>query len=84
MNKGKFIEYLMKETNYDKDKCVEINKVLESHFIIGKKGKEKIINDFINKVGIDCNDAEKLYEICISILGVAAKEKIRHPFKSSD
>ena len=84
MNKSKFVDSLMKETNYDREKCIEINKVLESHFIIGKKGKEKIVDDFVNKIGVDSEEAEHLYEVCISILGVAAKEKIRHPFKSKD
>ena len=84
MNKKKFIEKLMEVTNYDKEKCIKINEVLESHFIIGKKGKEKIVSDFINVVGVNSNEAETLYETCISILGAAAKSKIRHPFKSQD
>lgn len=84
MNKEKFIKKLVEETGYDKEKCTAINSVLESHFIIGKKGKEKIINDFVDILGIDNITAEGLYEKCISILGSAGKEKLRHPFRSND
>lgn len=82
MNKANFVEKLNKETGYDKEKCMIVNEVIESHFIIGKNNKAKILNDFKDKLNIDKEEAENVYNKCISILGNTFKTKIRHPFKS--
>ena len=84
MNKAKFFEKLEETTNYDKEKCKIVNDVIESHFIVGKNNKEKIINDFINRLNIDRDEAQNLYNNCVAILGTEIKNKIRHPFKSKD
>lgn len=84
MNKGKFIEQLMEKTNYPQDKCIIINSILENHFIFGKNNKEKYINDFINELDLDEQDAENLYEICMNIIENNIKNKLKHPFKSND
>ena len=47
MNKSEFIKRLKKETNYSEDRCVLVNDILENNFIIGRKNKQKIINDLI-------------------------------------
>ena len=57
MNKQNFIKKLEESTSYNEEQCVIINEVLESHLIIGKKGQEKIINDFETKLGINREDA---------------------------
>ena len=82
MNKTNFIEKLIKETGYNEDKCKIVNDVIESHFIIGKNNKEKILNDFEDKLKIEREEADDLYNKCASILGNTVKNKIRHPFKS--
>ena len=41
MNKKDFIERLMKQTEYDEEKCSIVNDILESHFLIGKIKKRK-------------------------------------------
>ena len=84
MNKKDFIEKLMKQTGYDEEKCSIVNDILESHFLIGKNQKEKIITDFIEKLSIDRKESNELYNNCVSILSSGLKEKIRHPFKSKD
>lgn len=84
MNKKAYIEKIKNATNYDEDKCIKINDILESHFIVGKKGKERIINDFVEQVNMDREEAEKTYEVCVSLLGTNLKKKIRHPFKSNE
>lgn len=84
MNKKDFIEKLMKQTGYDEEKCSIVNDILESHFLIGKNQKEKIITDFIEKLSIDREESNELYNNCVSILSSGLKEKIRHPFKSKD
>lgn len=82
MNKTIFLEKLGKETGYDENKCKIVNEVIESHLIIGKNNKEKILNDFTNKIDINREEADCLYNKCINILGNEFKKKIRHPFKS--
>ena len=84
MNKKDFIERLMKQTEYDEEKCSIVNNILESHFLIGKNQKEKIITDFIEKLNINREESNELYNNCVSILSNGLKEKIKHPFKSKD
>ena len=82
MKKVKFINVLNEKTGYDLDKCEIVNDIMESHLIIGKKGQEKIINDFESSLGITNEEAIDLYNTCVSIIGLSAKNRIRHPFKS--
>ncbi len=84
MNKTGFIKELQKELNYNEEKCIIINSVLEDHFIIGKNNKEKIINDLIEKLTITEEEAENIYETSSKIISSAIKNKIVHPFKSQD
>ena len=82
MNRTIFIKKLADETGYSEDKCKKINEILESRFIIGKNNKQKTVNDFKNLLDIDLEEANDIYNKCISILGNEFKNKIKHPFKS--
>ncbi len=82
MNRKTYIDKLIKTTGYDREKCIIINDILESHFIVGKHNKEKIINDFKKQLEIDDKSADILYNKSVNILGTELKNKIRHPFKS--
>ena len=84
MNKTKFIEKLKETLNIDENKANIINNILESNNIIGKKGKENIINDLMGQLKIDLNEANKIYEKVMNIIKDAIKNKIKHPFKSQD
>jgi len=82
MNKEKFTKKLNEVTNYDLEKCKKVNDILESHFIIGKNQKEKILNDFSSELNISKDEADVLYNQCVKILGMELKNKLKHPFKS--
>ena len=84
MNKREFLEELSKQTGLDNNKCVLINDIIEETTVIGKKNKEKMIASFIEKLGIDENEANKIYESAMQIIGIEIKEKLKHPFKSQD
>ena len=84
MNKNEFINELSKQTGYDEEKCGFINSIIEDTFIIGKKNKEIMIEKFENGLSFDKNEAEKLYETVMNILGTEVKNKLKHPFKSQD
>ena len=84
MNKTGFIEKLKEVLNIDEAKANIINNILESNNIIGKKGKENIINDLMNQLKIDLEEANKIYEKVMDIIKDAIKNKLKHPFKSQD
>lgn len=84
MNKEKFIKELEKVTGLDNGKCTIINSILESHFIIGKKNKEKMVSDIIEQLEMTKEEAEKIYESVMSILGDEIKYKLKHPFGTQE
>lgn len=84
MNKEKFIKELERVTGLDNTKCIIINNILESKFIIGKKNKEKIISELEEQLNITQEEAEKIYESAMSILASGIKDKLKHPFKSQE
>ncbi len=84
MNKTEFIKELQNRLNYDEEKCTIINDILEDNFLIGKKNKEIMINEFITKLDITDIEANKIYETAMNILSKGIKDKLKHPFRSRD
>lgn len=84
MNKNGFIEKLSKQTGYDEEKCILINNIIENHFILGRKNKDKIIKDLQVKASLSEDDSENVYDISIKIITGEIKNKLKHPFKSQD
>lgn len=84
MNKNEFLKELAKQTGYEEEKCGRINGIIEDTFLIGKKNKEKMIADFKEKLNIDDEEANKIYETAIEIISKGIKDKLKHPFKSQD
>ena len=84
MNKQGFISELVKQTNLSENECIILNDCLEENFIMGKKNKEKTINLLIEKLNIDEEKANELYNIASSIMANAIKDKLKHPFKGND
>ena len=81
MNKTDFIKELSNKTGYNEDMCLQINNIIEDTFLIGKKNKEKMINDFKNKLNINEEEANKIYETAMNIISSEIKNKLKHPFK---
>lgn len=84
MNKEKFVEELVKETEYAKEQCLEISNTLEDNFLIGKKNKEKTINQLCEKFNCSVEEADKMYNVAVSIITREIKDKIKHPFRDQD
>lgn len=82
MNKAGFIKELNKQLKYSENECTIINDILEDNFIFSKKNKDKIVSDFINKLGIEEDEANHIYEISMSIITNEIKYKIKHPFRN--
>lgn len=81
MNKTEFIKELSNKTGYNEDMCLQINNIIEDTFLIGKKNKEKMVNDFKNKLNINEEEANKIYETAMNIISSEIKNKLKHPFK---
>lgn len=84
MNKTEFIKELSKQTGYDEEKCMIINNIIESYFILGRKNKDKIMKDLQIKASLSEDDSENVYDISMKIITGEIKNKLRHPFKSQD
>ncbi len=84
MNKTEFIKQLSNNLSYSEDKCAIINDILESNFFISKKSKNKIIDDFVEKLKIDNKEASYIYEVSTKIVNDEIKYKLKHPFGSQD
>lgn len=84
MNKEKFIQELERVTGLDNNKCIIVNNILENHFIVGRKNKEKMILDMEEQLEITKEDAERIYESIMSILANGIKDKLKHPFKTQE
>ena len=84
MDKEEFIKKLQELTKLNESDCAKINEIIDNHLIIGRKGKEKIISDIVEKLSISSEEANKIYNTCMDILVKGIKDKLKHPFKSLD
>jgi hypothetical protein len=84
MNKSDVIKELSKRTGYSEEKCITINSIVEDIFIVGKKNKEKMIDEIKEKLDVDKQKANNIYETFMDIIGTGIKDKLKHPFKSND
>lgn len=84
MNKTNFINELSMQLSYSKEMCVTINDILESNFFLSKKNKDKIIEEFIQKLDVNNEEATKIYDVSIEIVKDEIKNKLKHPFKNQD
>ncbi len=80
MKKSEFIKKLQNESSFSEERCILINDVLEKHFLIGKNNKNKVITELSEKLLIEENDAEKIYNISNNIILNEVKNKLKHPF----
>lgn len=84
INKYEFINTIQNKTKLSKEKCLIINDILENNFLLGNKNKQNIINELIDKLSVNEEKAEEIYNISMNIISLSLKEKLKHPFKSQD
>lgn len=84
MNKAEFINVLSSKTGLSLKNTKLVNQILEDHFFISQKNKDKIVSEFVIKLSISVNEAIKIYETAKSIFNEEIKNKLKHPFKSRD
>lgn len=83
MNKSGFIQEIKKQTNRDEREAIIIADCFDNHFIIGKKNKEKTVIDIEEKLEVNHEEAEEVYEIVSKIIATAIKDRLKHPFGSN-
>lgn len=81
MNKNGFIKELQSKLNYNEEQCIIINDIIEATYLLGKKNKTKMINDFIDKLGVSSSEANKIYEVSMNIILSEMKNKINGHLK---
>ena len=84
INKDEFINTIQNKTKLSIEKCLIINGVLENNFLLGNKNKQNIIYELIDKLSVNEEKAEEIYNISMNIISLSLKEKLKHPFKSQD
>ena len=84
MNKKEFIEELSKRLNLEESKVILINDILEDHMLVGRKNKEKIVSEIVDKLYISNEEAENIYKEFMNIFTSEIKDKLKHPFRSKD
>lgn len=68
MSRECFVEKLQEKNGRTEEECGIIKDILDSHGVIGRKNKEKIIADFIERINLNEKDADKLYNDCMEII----------------
>ena len=82
MNKNEFLENLSRQTGYSKEDCFKINEILEDNFFISKNNKDKIVFELEEKLSIDKEKANMIYNKVKEIINNEIKNKLKHPFKN--
>lgn len=65
---NEIITKIMEVTGRTEADAMKIDAVLNSHFIVGRKQKDKIMNDFCAELGISVDEADELYNQCMEII----------------
>ncbi len=84
MNNKGFINELSKQLLLTEEKCIVINEILEDNFFISKKSKPKIIDELMNRLDINRDSAENIYDVSVRVFNGELKNKLRHPFGNKD
>ncbi len=61
-------EKLIEVTGRSENEVLIIDDVLNNHFVIGRHNKEKIIADFMERLNINYEEADTLYNQCSEII----------------
>lgn len=61
-------EKLKELTNKSDEEVTIIDDILNNHFIIGKNNKEKIVEDFKERLNLNDEEADNLYNQCSEII----------------
>ena len=84
MNKKEFLSALKSKKDLSEEEGVIVNDILESHFIIGRKNKEKMIAELKEKLKLEEKQAQEIYNTSMNLIASFVKDSLKHPFRSKD
>ncbi len=84
VNKKEFLHELSKQTNLTENETILVNDILEKHFFISRKNKDKIISEFVIQLDISLDKATEIYNICKKIVSNEIINKLKHPFEDQN
>lgn len=84
MNKTQFIAQLQRETQFSTEQCETIHDVLNQHFIFRKKNKIKVVEQLMQEMNFDEDEASFAYEKAMGIIRGEMKSALKRPFKTKD
>lgn len=82
MNKSEFIKELESKAGLSAEQCATVNDVLENNFIFRKKNKPKIVTELSERLGVNEEESDKIFEQAMSIIKSETKHALRRPFGS--
>lgn len=81
MNAEDFIAQLSQEAGLDINQATNVNGILESTFLAGNKNKEMITKLISEKLGVDDQKANMIYDVAVGILATGVLSKVKGIFK---
>ena len=77
MNAEDFIAQLVSETGLTQEQGITANNIFESTFLAGNKNKEFIVQQLMEKLGVDETQANLIYEVGVGILATGILSKLK-------
>ena len=81
MKENDLIKELKEKLKYNDKQIKIIKDIFEEKLFIGKRNKKRIINNLMEELNIDNEEANKIYNEFNTIFMNIIKYKIMHPFK---
>ena len=77
MNAEDFIAQLVSEAGLTQEQGVAANNIFESTFLAGNKNKEFIVQQLMERLGVDESQANLIYEVGVGILATGILGKLK-------
>ena len=77
MNAEDFIAQLVSETGLTQEQGITANSIFESTFLAGNKNKDFIVQQLMERLGVDESQANLIYEVGVGILATGILTKIK-------
>lgn len=77
MNTEDFISQLVSEAGLTQEQGVAANSIFESTFLAGNKNKDFIVQQLMERLGVDESQANLIYEVGVGILATGILSKLK-------
>ena len=77
MNTEDFISQLVSEAGLTQEQGVAAHSIFESTFLAGNKNKDFIVQQLMERLGVDESQANLIYEVGVGILATGILSKLK-------